>query len=1087
MTTLSRKTSAACKIMSTALCAALTLAMLPPSAVAAAVEGPAGSAVAPGAIALPAPAIPGVAAPAAPQAEAGSPAAAAATAEATLQTGAQAVGAAKGEGEQAAALDSLYTGAKTGGDSSAVDASGASGAASSGLSAPAGDFEEARAVDSSLPLDRRLAMVKKIAERGPAGQQTLERVAAANRDGGAEDYEIHRAALRALAEQGVVESLRPVSRKHADQILAKLNADKPAAVVADYDDTLSEFRKPIPPYVAAALKGAADAGVDVAVLTDRTDIKRNEKDTTILDSLDGMTLAQKQAITVAADSGARLLEYDAQGKAVVTVDAKLSFTDKQRDAIKAASAATAEKFGRYEFNGQEENLSAFKWVRFLPLGMPAEQVQAAAAFMRERLAANGAPEIAIDGRQAADPKNPSYLTISLLDKSVGVNALRSSRDERERFKDTVRHPSLAKLASKLPSWLVGGKSQPIAGKDTLVLGDSFFGTRMVDALMSKAAPGALTIAVGGQADPRVDNVFVWPTKGGQASAEILGALAKPSSTSIDKKTFAGLFTQRTIGMIAFMGMVIALPFAAVPVIGWSGYGVIMAFGPMAGIAAAAVTGGWIDKLGSRDSFALNTLLRGLVILAVPAFAHFGILNFWTLMLAAVGEGWMISTIMTTEGAMVRRLFPVKHLGWINAVLFQNYLGLQVLLGLIMGFGQIVDKLDPYTVLLGAAVINLGVVLPIIWATIPNTKSTAPAAKPGEARTPFLKRYWKEAGLFAAALAAAPLLQVFPAVTAALGISPVVVAALLIASALVYWISRTDGAAKMSAGEFTKPAADGTKAPLMRAVGLMALSALMMYPLQYFILPNVAEALAGAAGKGQLLGEFLGALFLGNLIATAAQARLPEMRLPFVGRFGPEFFIQAAVVGLTFTWLAVTMGAGLLAAFGGAAVAAAAMYLGRRLSDRGWLQLMGLGFASLWLPYLTWLGFVPFLSLPMAWLASMVAVGLAYGPIYVKLISYIMGHTAQEHSGKVQGVVGGYFNGAISIGYGLTTLAAGFLHPVFPALLAAFGIFYLLGGGAFFRSPSWLPGLPKRIVNDATAAKLDSWKRRLKAWWETSAG
>src|SRR5579885_3059435 len=118
---------------------------------------------------------------------------------------------------------------------------------------------------------------------------------------------------------------------------------------------------------------------------------------------------------------------------------------------------------------------------------------------------------------------------------------------------------------------------------------------MVDADMSKAAPGALTIAVGGQADPRVDNVFVWPTKGAQASAEILGALAKPSSEGVDRLSFGGLFLQRTIGMIAFMGMVIALPYAAVPVIGWAGYGTIMAFGPMAGIAAAAVTGSWIDK------------------------------------------------------------------------------------------------------------------------------------------------------------------------------------------------------------------------------------------------------------------------------------------------------------------------------------------------------------------------------------------------------------------------------------------------------------------------------------------------------------
>ena len=54
--------------------------------------------------------------------------------------------------------------------------------------------------------------------------------------------------------------------------------------------------------------------------------------------------------------------------------------------------------------------------------------------------------------------------------------------------------------------------------------------------MSEAEPGAMTVAVGGLADPRIPNVFVWPTKGEAASVEILAALGKPApAEEMDKK------------------------------------------------------------------------------------------------------------------------------------------------------------------------------------------------------------------------------------------------------------------------------------------------------------------------------------------------------------------------------------------------------------------------------------------------------------------------------------------------------------------------------------------------------------------------
>jgi len=64
-------------------------------------------------------------------------------------------------------------------------------------------------------------------------------------------------------------------------------------------------------------------------------------------------------------------------------------------------------------------------VRFLPLGMPARRCRTPPRYMQAQLDRAGV-SISVAGRQAADAKNPSYLTISLLDKTVGIKALRET-------------------------------------------------------------------------------------------------------------------------------------------------------------------------------------------------------------------------------------------------------------------------------------------------------------------------------------------------------------------------------------------------------------------------------------------------------------------------------------------------------------------------------------------------------------------------------------------------------------------------------------------------------------------------------------
>lgn len=1029
--------------------------------------------------------------------------------------------------DQSPLLDSLFTGAKQlastlSGEPAAVAPTAltptlsAASAPEGRATPPAPITLESMAVDPTASLPSRQAAVAQIAKSADS-KEILSRVADANPQGGAADYEIHRSALKALAEQGVVKSLRPVSEAHKNEILAKLSSSKPSVAVFDYDDTLAGLKEPISPKVAAGLKASADAGVRTAILTDRPDAKKNDKDVTVLDSIASMTPEQKADLTVGSNSGARLTTFDAKGEPVIAFDAALKFTDAQAAAITAASAKTADKFGRFEYNGAEENLSAFKWVRFLPLGMPAETVEAAAAFMQAELNAAGAG-VTVAGRQAADPKNPSYLTISLLDKTVGMKALREVRRYEGR---------------------------------TLVVGDSFFGTRTVDSDMAKAAPGALALAVGGLADPRIPNIFVWPTKGAAASAEILGALGKQTGASkfwkkigdkigwnapsvkapgpddaINWKALGGQVVQSVVSMAAYLMVTLAFVKAAtsIPSVGWLGYGVLMSLSPMAGIAAAMVIGMVVKTMVAKKATAMVAVLRVVSLGLLPLFFALGVTGFPALLVGALAEGFMLSSMMTTDGAFRRVLFPAKQLGNINGILFQMFPAVQVVLGLLLGFGHFADTINPYLVFAGASALNLFVILPMIWITMPNIRmADAPTGyelSPKSLKTSaveFLRKYWKEAAVLAASIAlfaaftwgpiaALPFLVTYPAFKSSLPI----------ALALVYWITRIPAFQNLRKGRSAEPSAEVKaliekrgalaaeiatmaktgdavrpeigakeeelkavetelgvyKGRQMKALMLMALGTMMYYPLYLVAAPHVAEILVGAASKGALAGQFLGALFMGSWISTTARTEINVVRKN--GKvLALHPWMRGAVVALGGVLMFAKIVPGnLVAALIGAAVTAGLIALAKRITDRGWIKFGGLGFILVAIPAIA-MAFpaaLPFLGVKTAMYLALLAAGFCNGPNFVSLLTILQRSTAKSASGEVGGIQGSIFNASISVAYAAITVASAFLVPAYPALLFLMAAVNAIIAVMLWRAPKSLPGLSDSVFTKPAAKK-----------------
>jgi hypothetical protein len=337
-----------------------------------------------------------------------------------------------------------------------------------------------------------------------------------------------------------------------------------------------------------------------------------------------------------------------------------------------------------------------------------------------------------------------------------------------------------------------------------------------------------------------------------------------------------------------------------------------------------------------------------------------------------------------------------------------------------------------------------VVLPLIWKFVANTKATDgvaqdKAAKPaktwaerGDGAKAFLRKYWKEALIFGVSLGLFPVLHT--TIPAVLG--------------LLYWVSRTEGFKTLWANK-----------PLRYALLANSVLAVLAYPIQSFGLPLIAGTLAGAAGKSQLLGQLLGALFFGQLISSTSQAQLSEIRIPFIGKVKVQRFIQAAVLGLLGTWTFLTLAPGsILLAAVAAAAGAGLMALTGKLTDRGWIKYVGAGLAFLGLPLLLW-GNVP------ALFAAILMMGVFLGPTYNALGTYFYKNIPAGKSEGTIAVRGSIFNGAISLGYGIMGLLTSRLHMAFPALLWPLAAAGLLVGLGFLFLPKLLPGLPDKALKD----------------------
>ena len=533
------------------------------------------------------------------------------------------------------------------------------------------------------------------------------------------------------------------------------------------------------------------------------------------------------------------------------------------------------------------------------------------------------------------------------------------------------------------------------------------------------------------------------------------------------KALIGWLAGRSVFLSAFIltGLV-AYPLFARALVGNSGYGTLMAVGSMMSIVLGSASGVLIDRLSYRNAAAMNTFVRAVVSLALPALLYLGVLTIdphqalrtlGSMMLVSLVNGWNISSSLIAESKLLPAIAgpdakdPTKpdarRLAGINALAYLNFFGLNVLLGIFLSGGRFVDMLVAHfgqlnglsAAFLLSAVANFPVAFLIQWFTFPNVK---PASKAAQGPAPAKRFTARNVAVWAGLIGFGVWSYLHWQTTI-----------FLVASILAGLAVTSEGLHKLWKNKTVRWA----------AVLGMVLSALY-YPFQSMAIPFMAGDLKGGA---VLQSQMVGSLFFGQLLASSVRLNLP-------GKW--NYAVQGGVLAAMATWLYFYLFPHNLGALAVGMALASILYVGvSSLTDKGWLKFQGFGLAFIALPIALW-------GNPSFLFVSILMIGLFVGPNMITLDSVIQKEAKEAdpaNAGRVIGARSALINAATALGYAsmdVVTHKWGFGFP--PALwfiAGAFGIAAVV----FWKAPSLL----KRRL----APEVFQWPAWLKRWMPWQKG
>lgn len=339
-------------------------------------------------------------------------------------------------------------------------------------------------------------------------------------------YGLKRKALSLLAALGSLHSMPAVTDAHAARLKAGLDKRDVKVAYFDYDDTLEAFKQAASEETGRAFQALRAAGIQPVILTDRSVQARKEKyyPDTVMASLDALPAELKAGLIVAGNKGGQIVAFDAEGKPG-EVEISPGYSKDELAAVADALREIAAEVGvplEVIDRAEKGDVEAIDYTALKPGDESKWKVEfneyAFVLIWPPSLTAKSKDE-QLKIAQAAEKK-----LVAALDK----RGFRFETTARTAYDPTVNPPYVtgAPFTKKRGIELVSKKLGLQDGRNAVVFGDAFLPPRNVDAGMVEAARGALAFAVGGELDPRLPGVYLWPSKGHAATMEIVGALVE---------------------------------------------------------------------------------------------------------------------------------------------------------------------------------------------------------------------------------------------------------------------------------------------------------------------------------------------------------------------------------------------------------------------------------------------------------------------------------------------------------------------------------------------------------------------------------
>jgi hypothetical protein len=310
------------------------------------------------------------------------------------------------------------------------------------------------------------------------------------------------------------------------------------AVLSDIDDTLGKYNTILEKETVEGIIGMLAVGKTFAAITDRPDFARaGSSQLGALDSFSSVPETKRQGLIVATNGGGKIYEAQSDGQF------KLIYEEPHLEAevAKLVSGAANETvkqlaaLGTDILDGDPKkglNPGPYGFSMILKGGTPESVVKQVAHIFEAELKKAGL-EFEVEGRMAKDPSLPPYATFSKLNKSLAVKRIAEIKKlEAERtilIGDSMYAPKQAdKKDAKMLAWgeKMSGRAIPMTGNGT-------------DRNMELGMPGALTIGVGGSADPRMSNAYVLGNKNAEGTRKVLNAVASTPRGAESGKAKAG--------------------------------------------------------------------------------------------------------------------------------------------------------------------------------------------------------------------------------------------------------------------------------------------------------------------------------------------------------------------------------------------------------------------------------------------------------------------------------------------------------------------------------------------------------------------